>query len=466
MCGGGGGGGQRALEAEEKDLLRMQSRVAEQGIRGRDQANAGFESFVARGRALGSQANQDAEAGRVEQDATTAYGNAQRMQDTRMASMGVNPGDPRFTRGRDTQGVAFAGQTASGMNQARAGARAEGLKLEGAGLSALAGNDPTAALSSMGQTISSAAGRQMSADQASAAGWGQLGMGAMYGLSNYDKIADGAGKVAGWFGYSDGGEVESYAEGGEVRGIQRYAAGGNVYDRAMGQVGQMRQQGPQPRAAAPQGGGMGVDPLSATRMAEKMVNKASAAIAPTPSGTGLKFAPGASESLGVGSGAEGAGLGLKMPVGAGEMLGTGAVEGAGVGAGAAEGAGLGLQAGADAAAMMGAGAAEGTAAASALGAVGTALPWVGGALAIGSALGLFADGGEVGINRRQRSGVAENPNGGRVSGPGGPKDDMVMARLSPGEFVLPVGTVRKYGLARLEKMRQEGLEFEKQQHAA
>lgn len=52
--------------------------------------------------------------------------------------------------------------------------------------------------------------------------------------------------------------------------------------------------------------------------------------------------------------------------------------------------------------------------------------------------------------------------GGKVSGPGGPKDDRVPALLSDGEFVLPVGTVKKYGLAKLEKMRQDGLQFEKQ----
>jgi hypothetical protein len=33
--------------------------------------------------------------------------------------------------------------------------------------------------------------------------------------------------------------------------------------------------------------------------------------------------------------------------------------------------------------------------------------------------------------------------------------------LSNGEFIMPVGTVKKYGLDKLEKMRQEGLEFEK-----
>ena len=71
--------------------------------------------------------------------------------------------------------------------------------------------------------------------------------------------------------------------------------------------------------------------------------------------------------------------------------------------------------------------------------------------------------GNHAIGGRAEGGRAENPNGGKVSGPGGPKDDKVMARLSPGEFVLPVGAVRKFGLDRLEKMRQAGLEFERQQ---
>jgi hypothetical protein len=51
--------------------------------------------------------------------------------------------------------------------------------------------------------------------------------------------------------------------------------------------------------------------------------------------------------------------------------------------------------------------------------------------------------------------------GGAVHGAGGPKDDLIPAMLSNGEFVMPVGVVKKYGLDKLEKMRQEGLAFEK-----
>ena len=51
---------------------------------------------------------------------------------------------------------------------------------------------------------------------------------------------------------------------------------------------------------------------------------------------------------------------------------------------------------------------------------------------------------------------------GEVDGPGGPKDDEVMAALSDGEFVMPVGAVKYYGIKHLENMRQKGLAHEKQ----
>jgi hypothetical protein len=153
---------------------------------------------------------------------------------------------------------------------------------------------------------------------------------------------------------------------------------------------------------------------------------------------------------------------------------TGAVEG---GALAASGAGLGAAA-----------------------ALGTAVPIIGGGLAlygIGDQLGWWADGGEVkpggggmGPNsdiRMPKPGELLSPayglykygdrhgwwadggevepgaqgQTGEVDGPGGPKDDEVLAALSDGEFVMPVGAVKYFGIDRLEKMRQKGLEHEK-----
>lgn len=123
------------------------------------------------------------------------------------------------------------------------------------------------------------------------------------------------------------------------------------------------------------------------------------------------------------------------------------------------------------------------------GAVGNAAGMIwGGKKADGGLISKYADGGEVmndtydphSIAEQQVNAVmgykaggpvarppkvrpgATTQKGGKVSGPGGPKDDRVPALLSDGEFVLPVGTVKKYGLDKLEKMRQDGLQFEKQ----
>lgn len=79
---------------------------------------------------------------------------------------------------------------------------------------------------------------------------------------------------------------------------------------------------------------------------------------------------------------------------------------------------------------------------------------------VNQAMGLKA-GGQVARPPKVRPGSTTRK-GGKVSGPGGPKDDRVPAMLSDGEFVMPVGAVKKYGLDKLEKMRQDGLQFEKQ----
>lgn len=420
MCFGGDSGG-RPLESEERELLRMQTEVAGQGIRGRDEAMGGYRGFVERGRAAGSLSNQDLEAGRYMEDALTSYGNMRRMRDSQLVRMGVNPGDPRFTRGSDVDSVRGAAAAASGMNEARRGVRSEGLRLEGAGYAGLGGFDPTGALSSMSGTVGNAQRTAQQADAAESAGWGQVGQAGMYALANADKIQSGWNTFFG----SDGGQVPSYAQGGIVR---RYAQGGNVYDQANEEVGQMRRNAPRSVPGQPQ---PGVDPVTATKLARTMVDKA------------------AGSSLGYGAATPGVSMGSQQAAMLAEQTGAFGAEGLAATAAAAEGA-----AGAGAA-----GAGAGLAGAGAT--LSAALPWVGGALMLGKAFNLFADGGPVGIDRMAAGGMAMNPEGGEVTGPGGPKDDMVPAYLSPGEFVMPVGAVQKFGLDRMERMRQQGLEFER-----
>lgn len=49
-------------------------------------------------------------------------------------------------------------------------------------------------------------------------------------------------------------------------------------------------------------------------------------------------------------------------------------------------------------------------------------------------------------------------NGGVVDGPGGPRDDMVPSLLSKGEFVMNEGAVKHFGIAKLNKMNEVGLQ--------
>lgn len=51
---------------------------------------------------------------------------------------------------------------------------------------------------------------------------------------------------------------------------------------------------------------------------------------------------------------------------------------------------------------------------------------------------------------------------GVVHGPGGPRDDLVPARLSRNEFVLNEGAVKHFGLAKLNKMNEVGLQNQAQ----
>lgn len=97
----------------------------------------------------------------------------------------------------------------------------------------------------------------------------------------------------------------------------------------------------------------------------------------------------------------------------------------------------------------------------------------------------FADGGHVGdaVMRRDAAMAAANAGpagawtlppaqrmadggvpdqGGVVSGPGGPRDDMVPAMLSPNEFVFNEGAVRHFGIDKLNKMNAIGLQNQAQ----
>lgn len=78
-------------------------------------------------------------------------------------------------------------------------------------------------------------------------------------------------------------------------------------------------------------------------------------------------------------------------------------------------------------------------------------------------MGTTTDGDNIGRLRMNapRPWKTELPgyaDGGEVDGPGGPKDDMVPAMLSDGEFIMPAEAVKFFGLDRLHKMTQKAKE--------
>jgi predicted house-cleaning noncanonical NTP pyrophosphatase (MazG superfamily) len=75
-----------------------------------------------------------------------------------------------------------------------------------------------------------------------------------------------------------------------------------------------------------------------------------------------------------------------------------------------------------------------------------AAPATGGTSVFGSMLGL-ADGGDV-TEKKTALHVGKGP----VSGPGGPVDDKIDAKLSDGEYVLPADTVKAIGKDKLDKL--------------
>ncbi|NTV09956.1 MAG: hypothetical protein HGA47_04180 [Zoogloea sp.] len=156
-----------------------------------------------------------------------------------------------------------------------------------------------------------------------------------------------------------------------------------------------------------------------------------------------KGAETAAANIGTGAAATEAATTGAALTGAGEAAaGTGAAM-AGTGAAAAGATGAAATTGAAAAgtSALGAGAA----------ALGTAMPWIGAGLAIGSALGWFADGGAVDVQDFRP--------GGHVSGPGTHTSDSVPAMLSDGEGVLNAEAMALGGEKVMNELNAKGLEM-------
>lgn len=472
---GGGGGSVKYDELE--NLYRVQTEQARSLM---DQANQNvypaYNELLTEARGTGSQANQEAAAGRAAADVAAAQGGAKKQLEQQLTSMGVNPNDQKYVNTMAAMDLDAAAQGATAQTGARERTRDLGFAkmtdTVNAGMGI--GSNAVGALNSAAGTAGNLASLQQQASASSAQAAGNI-----------------AALGTRLLGFKDGGHVKKgcglklkgYANGGRVQGTGIMGAMANIKPPAPPVAAPQRQAG----GGSPLVGTSGAGTANFTRLGSNIegVGKLVGKVAPEAGnsiqsfGAGLRLGDAAQPAIEAYKGAAAAGeaatanaanaaataneIGMAADLAAGTEAAAGTAAAAGEAAGAAAAAG-------EAAGMAAAGAEAAGATASAMGAgsalattIGTALPWVGGALLIGSALDLFADGGHV----EKKAGGArlvdavDATAGGAVEGPGGPKDDAVIARLSDGEFVMPVGAVKLYGLKQLEQMRARGLRHEK-----
>ena len=436
-----------------------------------DQANANvypaYNQLLDEAKNAGSIANQEKAAGQAAADVMSAQGGAKKQLEQQLTSMGVNPNDQKFANTMAAMDLDAASQSAAAQTGARDKARDLGFaKLTdtvNAGMGI--GSNAVAALNSAGGMASNIAGLQQQGQANRDANLGNIAALGTRLLMNKGGLVPKKGCSTGGRGL----KIKGYNRGGIIGSMQGIKAapppaGVNAPSPLSRAASQVTMGGGTPGAGklvegvgnlvgkvAPEAG----NSISSFGTGLRLGDKAQPAI------DAYKAASTATEATTAAAGATEAGTAAAAGAEAAGTAAAGA-EAAGAAAAGAEAAGAaaaGAEAAGATASAMGAGSAIG-------GALSAAMPWIGGAMLIGSMLDLFADGGEVKSHKiggqQGADGVAESDTGGKVDGPGGPKEDKVLARLSPGEFVMPVATVKMYGLDRLEKMRALGLRHEKQ----
>lgn len=406
---GGGGGNQYYANLEK--LYGTQAAQAERLMGLSEKLTYPmYERMVGESLDYGSLANKERAAAQAKADAEASFGSAMGAYKGDLASMGINPEDPRYAREMRKLATTAYGGGAAGMTGARERADQMGFARlqDTTGMLAGVPSSASSALSSASATGGNLAQMYNQGQQQ----YGQNVAGAVRGgIDLYGFTRNNPGI---WTG-ANGGYVQRLARGGIAGAIENITppppptGSPDTTNANVGAAGQGLMRG---REMV----GSGVESLG----------KATGSADMTAFGQGMRLGKEAQPAIDAYTQAAQQ-VNSILPA-AGEATSAAAAEGA-------------LMEGV--AGSMGSGAA-----------LGAAMPWLGAAMLAGSALGLFKDGGKVTPGSTSRR-------GGEVDGPGGPKDDRVPALLSDGEFVMPIGAVKKFGLDRLEKMRQAGLEFEK-----
>jgi hypothetical protein len=373
----------------------------------------------------GSLANKERAASQAKADAESSFGSAMGAYKSDLASMGINPEDPRYAKEMRKLATTAYGGGAAGMTGARERVDQMGFARmqDTTGLLAGVPSNASSALSSTAATGSNLAnmynqGQQQMGQNVAGAVRGGIDL---YGFTRNNPTFFGA----------DGGPVLKLKGGGYV---QRLARGGIT--GAMESIAP-----PPPPTGTPtpsNAGTVGQGLMRGREMAGtgvESLGKATGSADMTAFGQGMRLGKEAQPAIDAYSQAAAQVNSILPPTAemAAADLATGGLGGTTGAAAMAEGAG--------AAALEGAAASLGGGAA-----LGAAMPWLGGAMLVGSALGLFKEGGVVNQRPYMR--------GGEIDGPGGPKDDLIATEIPEGAFVMPIGVVKKLGRKALEKMNE------------
>jgi hypothetical protein len=373
----------------------------------------------------GSLANKERAASQAKADAESSFGSAMGAYKSDLASMGINPEDPRYAKEMRKLATTAYGGGAAGMTGARERVDQMGFARmqDTTGLLAGVPSNASSALSSTAATGSNLAnmynqGQQQMSQNVAGAVRGGIDL---YGFTRNNPTFFGA----------DGGPVLKLKGGGYV---QRLARGGIT--GAMESIAP-----PPPPTGTPtpsNAGTVGQGLMRGREMAGtgvESLGKATGSADMTAFGQGMRLGKEAQPAVDAYSQAAAQVNSILPPTAemAAADLATGGLGGTTGAAAMAEGAG--------AAALEGAAASLGGGAA-----LGAAMPWLGGAMLVGSALGLFKEGGVVNQRPYMR--------GGEIDGPGGPKDDLIATEIPEGAFVMPIGVVKKLGRKALEKMNE------------
>lgn len=354
-------------------------------------------------------------------DVAQGYSNTQAANDRNMEGMGIRPDDAKFQAINARLQNQEAANQAGAQNMARRQVeqtgwdRRTGALSLGKGLPAQASN----AAANAGSIYGNIANEQMNADQMGSnniAG----GVGAIYGIGH--NMPNGSGGTGFW---KDGGLVDR----SKIKHLAMGGPAGPPGPAGLSQI--MANQGRIPMPQAPQGNGVMGSAMQGAQTGmkiAKMFTGGTQAAAPV---TDLSTLADGVQAAAPVIDATGAGADALATVGA-EQAAAPIVE-----AGTAAAAG-----GADAAAAGGM---------AALGPLG----WAGLAAMGIYALTRKADGGVI---HSGGDAPANGIGGGKVSGPGTETSDSIPAMLSDGEYVVNADAVKHFGLDRLEKMNQVGLQ--------